>query len=208
MSFLWDSDDNKNKKKKRVKDTSEYIGEKESAPKKVDKKEKRKREEKETRPKEKKKQKKQKNKITAAIENLKGSKFRWLNEKLYTTTGKEALGMMKENKELFEIYHQGFASQVEKWPQNPVDIFIDWLKECPESVVADFGCGEAKIARSVSNKVHSFDLYPLHPFVTVCDIANVPLPQNSVDVSIFSLSLMGTNFLDFIFEAHRVLNTG
>ena len=40
-------------------------------------------------------------------------------------------------------------------------------------VVADFGCGDCKIARSVKNKVHSFDLAPTCDLVTVCDMAKV-----------------------------------
>lgn len=40
-------------------------------------------------------------------------------------------------------------------------------------VVADFGCGDCKIARSVKNKVHSFDLAATCELVTVCDMANV-----------------------------------
>ena len=38
-----------------------------------------------------------------------------------------------------------------------------------------------------------------------CDIANVPLEEESVDIGVFSLSLMGTNFPDFLVEANRVL---
>ena len=40
-------------------------------------------------------------------------------------------------------------------------------------MVADFGCGDCKIARSVKNKVHSFDLAAACELVTVCDMANV-----------------------------------
>lgn len=40
-------------------------------------------------------------------------------------------------------------------------------------VVADFGCGDCKIALSVKNKVHSFDLALICDRVTVCDMANV-----------------------------------
>lgn len=43
-------------------------------------------------------------------------------------------------------------------------------------VVADFGCGDCKIASSIRNKVHSFDLVPLSPLVTVCDMAKVGGP--------------------------------
>lgn len=40
-------------------------------------------------------------------------------------------------------------------------------------VIADFGCGDCKIARSVKNKVHCFDLAPICDLVTACDMANV-----------------------------------
>lgn len=43
----------------------------------------------------------------------------------------------------------------------------------PSLVVADFGCGDCKIARSVKNKVHSFDLAAVCELVTVCDMAKV-----------------------------------
>jgi ubiquinone/menaquinone biosynthesis C-methylase UbiE len=71
--------------------------------------------------------------------------------------------------------------------------------------VADFGCGDAKLAQNVPNKVHSFDLHAHNKWITACDIANVPLEDSTVDIGIFSLSLMGTNYLDFLREAHRVL---
>ena len=43
----------------------------------------------------------------------------------------------------------------------------------------------------------------MNEFVEVCDMANVPLEDESVDVAVFCLSLMGTNFLNFIAEACR-----
>ena len=33
----------------------------------------------------------------------------------------------------------------------------------------------------------------------------VPLKNSSIDVAIYSLSLMGTNYIDFLEEAYRVL---
>ena len=74
-------------------------------------------------------------------------------------------------------------------------------------VVADFGCGEARLARSLedSAKVHSFDLVKINDYVTVCDFAHTPLNPESCNVVVFCLSLMGTNLKDFLKEAHRVL---
>ena len=106
-------------------------------------------------------------------------------------------------------YHGGFRAQVEKWPVNPVSIMAQLLKSArPGTVVADFGCGEAELARTFANSqlvFHSFDLVARNEFITACDISKVPLADASVDVAIFCLSLMGTNFMDFLKEAKRVL---
>ena len=75
-------------------------------------------------------------------------------------------------------------------------------------MVADLGCGEARLARSVPNTVHSFDLVAANERVTVADIAPTPLEPASVDVVVFCLSLMGTNIRDFVFEAARILKVG
>jgi len=139
-------------------------------------------------------------------DKLEGAQFRWINEQLYTIDGKEALRIFQENPELFEVYHKGYRCQVAKWPVNPLDIIIKYLKSNPsEWVVADFGCGEAKLTCSVPQKVHSLDLVAHNEHITVCDMANVPLPDDSVDVVVFCLSLMGTNVVDFLKEARRVL---
>ena len=37
------------------------------------------------------------------------------------------------------------------------------------------------------------------------DRNKVPLDDKVLDVAIYSLSLMGTNYIDFLLEAHRVL---
>ena len=55
-----------------------------------------------------------------------------------------------------------------------VDVLVCKLsRQYPEAIVADFGCGEARLAESVPNKVHSFDLVACKPHVTACNIATV-----------------------------------
>lgn len=185
---------------------------------------------------------------------LSGSRFRWINEQLYTITSKDALLLIKEQPELFDEYHQGFRSQVQSWPENPVDVFVDQIKTRASArpvnapgglpglpskkvVIADMGCGEAQLALDVNNfrkqynsnktnkkqkpnqgkrfqtgpktldiEVHSFDLKKANDRITVADIKNIPLPDGSCTVVIFCLALMGTNFLDFIKEAYRLLS--
>ncbi len=84
--------------------------------------------------------------------------------------------------------------------------------------VADLGCGDARIAQAMEPlskglkiQVLSYDLQAgsstkeYSRFVTQADIANLPLRSGTVDVAIFCLALMGTNWIDFVEEAYRIL---
>lgn len=169
------------------------------------------------------------------MSKLTGSRFRWINEQLYTITSDAALQLVKDQPSLFDEYHEGFRSQVQSWPENPVDVFVKQIKERSKKIVnapgglpglgkekkiiiADMGCGEAQFSLDISKflkekrkgpklniEVHSFDLKKANNRITVADIRNVPLPDNSCTIVIFCLALMGTNFLDFIKEAYRIL---
>ncbi|CAE7319415.1 rrp8, partial [Symbiodinium sp. CCMP2456] len=142
--------------------------------------------------------------LGGAAQRLKGSRFRCLNESLYTMTGQEALKMFTNDPSLAEAYHEGFRAQASKWPRNPLDGVISWLrKEVPkEAVIGDFGCGDARLALELSKrKVHSFDLVKINERVTACNLAHVPLPDASLDVAVFCLALMGTDWIKFVEEA-------
>ncbi|XP_049636258.1 ribosomal RNA-processing protein 8 [Suncus etruscus] len=142
-------------------------------------------------------------------QRLDGARFRYLNEQLYSTPSSAAQSLFQEDPEAFLLYHRGFQNQVKKWPLHPVDRIARDLRQRPASlVVADFGCGDCRLASSVRNPVHCFDLAALDPRVTVCDMAEVPLEDESIDVAVFCLSLMGTNIRDFLEEANRVLKLG
>uniref|UniRef100_W5N8M7 Ribosomal RNA-processing protein 8 n=1 Tax=Lepisosteus oculatus TaxID=7918 RepID=W5N8M7_LEPOC len=152
---------------------------------------------------------KKEEKVTSALlacmeQQLKSARFRFINEQLYTSTSQEAYRMLQQEHQAFNIDHRGFTAQVERWPSNPVDSIISYLCNKPSSmVVADFGCGDCKIARRVKNKVHSFDLLPINDLVTVCDMARI-FPDPSPRWLRGSLPLMGTNTGDFLVEANCV----
>ncbi|EON66138.1 hypothetical protein W97_05381 [Coniosporium apollinis CBS 100218] len=78
--------------------------------------------------------------------------------------------------------------------------------------IADLGCGDARLAAELGPlaaklklEIKSFDLASPSPLVTKADIADLSLGDGSVDVAIFCLALMGTNWVEFIEEAWRVL---
>ncbi|XP_061845778.1 ribosomal RNA-processing protein 8 isoform X3 [Colius striatus] len=115
-------------------------------------------------------------------ERLRAARFRYINQQLYTSSSRDAARLFQSDPEAFDIYHRGFAQQVGRWPHNPVQRIIRYLRRRPASlVVADFGCGDCKLATSVKNKVHCFDLVPLSPLVTVCDMAEELKGFNSLD---------------------------
>ncbi|KAJ5646075.1 hypothetical protein N7490_002447 [Penicillium lividum] len=174
----------------------------------------------------------------AMRQKLISSRFRHLNETLYTTDSSKAVELFNANPELFSEYHAGFSRQVkESWPSNPVDGYIQFVRRRgavqpprrgnkldpnkPQPLprrpngsctIADLGCGDAGLARALTPsskklniKVKSYDLQAPDPLITKADISNLPLEDGSVDVTVFCLSLMGTNWVSFVEEAWRVL---
>ena len=93
-------------------------------------------------------------------EQLAGAQFRYINEQLYTRPSAEAVALFAEEPALYDAYHVGFRLQAARWPLRPVQAISEWLKATkPAShVVADLGCGDAELAASVPQRMHSFDL--------------------------------------------------
>ena len=144
------------------------------------------------------------------LKKLNGAKFRRLNEDLYTKPSDASFLKFQENPQLFFDYHEGFREQVKSWPKNPLDVIINEIRKMQSTklIIGDFGCGDAVLSQSIQNKVHSFDLVARNDSVTACNIANVPLKNNVLDVAVFCLALMGTDYYKFIIESHRVLKSG
>lgn len=72
-------------------------------------------------------------------------------------------------------YHTRYQEQMSHWPEPAVNIIMKWLTgRNPSLVVADFGCGDARLAKNVKNKVFSLDLVTNDPSVIVCDMSNTP----------------------------------
>ena len=123
----------------------------------------------------------------------------------------------------------------DSWPRNPVDMYIREIKERGMAIeyprigqstaklplprrktgrctIADLGCGDAPLARGCQSQVkllqlkfHNYDLHAPNSFITKADMANLPLRDGEADIAVFCLSLMGTNWIDFVEETWRIL---
>lgn len=74
----------------------------------------------------------------------------------------------------------------------------------------DLGCGEGLLETELTKKnilkeITSYDLLSTKEHIKACDIRKLPHKNNSIDITVFCLSLMGTNYLEFLTEAVRVL---
>lgn len=144
-----------------------------------------------------------------ARRNARYGDFSKMNNRWYAAGSSNTHARLAQNPEEWAHYHTMYRQLRESWPVVPFKEEIRWLSE-PEReglVVGDFGCGEAMIAKAVSDRheVHSFDHVAIDDQVVACDIAHVPLENGALDVAIFCLSLMGSNFTNYIREAHRCL---
>jgi superfamily II DNA or RNA helicase len=114
---------------------------------------------------------------------------------------------LQENPEEWAQYHTLYREARKDWAVVPYEEMIRWCRQRSGYVIGDFGCGEAKLAEAVSDRhtVYSFDHVAANDDVVACDMTHVPLDDETLDVAIFSLSLMSTNFADCIREAKRTL---
>lgn len=133
--------------------------------------------------------------------------FSQMNARINSANSSTSHERFEKDPKEWEQYHALYREARKDWPIIPYDELIQWCRKRPELVIGDFGCGEAKLAEALEeNTVHSFDHVAIDPKkVIACDMSHVPLEDESLDIAIFSLSLMGRNFTDYVVEAHRCL---
>ena len=140
---------------------------------------------------------------------IKYGDFTKLNSKINTENSNTTHDrMLKEPKE-WEEYHRQYREARKTWAIIPYEEIIKRIKQLsPRLLIGDFGCGEAKILEEFGERVESFDHVAINNKVTACDMKSVPLPEEAIDIAVFSLSLMGRNWPDYLVEAKRCLATG
>jgi hypothetical protein len=138
------------------------------------------------------------------------SDFSKLNQQYNTENSENTYRRLQQNPDEWVEYHKLYREARKEWKVVPYEEMIERIIEIsPRLKVGDFGCGEAKIMEALGeNRVFSCDHVAINDKVKSCDMKSVPLPNGSLDVVVFSLSLMGKNWVDYIVEANRCLWAG
>ena len=146
-----------------------------------------------------------KTKRKISLTNRELGDFSKLNKEWSTLNSKNTNNRLKDNPGEWVLYHKLYTKSRQSWDEIPFEEIAHKINKRPDWVVGDFGCGDNILRTLVKNEVHSFDHVAKDETVTACDVSNVPLDDETLDVVVFSLSLMGSNHKDYFKEAHRVL---
>jgi hypothetical protein len=140
-----------------------------------------------------------------------------LHQRYKTLTSQNLRKEFTDTPELWHKYHE-ISEENEKTfpeeeiPRNRIIQEINKIKTKRTKLVVDMGCGKAQIANHFQSdsrfKFVNYDHVSSIDTVVSCDISNIPLEGDSVDICILSLAMWGHNCQDYVKEAHRILETG
>jgi predicted nucleotidyltransferase len=108
----------------------------------------------------------------------------------------------------WQLYQAQYARVARRWPEPAWAFAAAVVRGAPGARVADLGCGERALARSVDAAVASFDHRAADDHAIAADLAALPLGDASVDLAVVSLALVGANWPDTLAEAARVVGPG
>ena len=135
--------------------------------------------------------------------------FSKLNRQINTEKSSSTHKRMLKNPEEWHEYHRQYREARKEWRVIPYEYWIKKInKMAPNTIIGDFGCGEAKIRESIGARVKSFDHVSIDSTVESCDMKSVPVDSGTLNVVVFSLSLMGKDWQDYLKEAARCLSVG
>jgi hypothetical protein len=133
--------------------------------------------------------------------------FATLNSRWASSNSETLHARLKEEPEDWYLYHTLYREARADWPELPAEVIASDLRGRPDLKVGDFGCGECILAEALGEgyDVTGFDHVAAGEGVIACDVARTPLEDESLGAVVFSLSLMGRNWRDYLAEAHRTL---
>jgi hypothetical protein len=141
------------------------------------------------------------------------SDYQELSNKMTIQKSSTTKEMFNKNNNLWYEYHNardisftGYDNQ-DDIPINKIIKYLD-TRTKHKLKILDLGCGRNLIKQHFKEN-SKFDItgydYVSYNGSTECDISNLPDEDESIKICIYSQSLMGFNWKDYLLEGHRVL---
>ena len=145
------------------------------------------------------------------------SEMSMLHQKYKTMTSANLRKVFEETPDLWHKYHDISEENEKSFPEEdiPRNRIIKELNEIKvkrAKRVVDMGCGKAQIAQHFKTDPRfdftNYDHISSNEAVISCDIFNMPLEDDSVEICILSLAMWGSNCRQYVAEANRILESG
>lgn len=145
------------------------------------------------------------------------SELSTMHQHFKTQTSANTHTEFQNDPELWNKYHAVSEQNEQSFPEheiprNRVIQELNKIKCKRAKTVVDMGCGKAQISQHFASdprfKFINYDHVACNSNVQQCDISNIPLEDDSVEICILSLAMWGSNCKDYVKEAHRILETG
>ena len=132
--------------------------------------------------------------------------FATLNNRWASSNSQTVHIRLQEDPAEWYLYHTLYREARESWSEVPALRIAEDLKARSDLRVGDFGAGECLLRDALPNHdVVSLDHVAVDEGVIACDVTSTPLKDGVLGAAVFSLSLMGRNWRDYLAEAHRTL---
>jgi ribosomal RNA-processing protein 8 len=136
----------------------------------------------------------------------------------YKTLNSENLNQeFNGNPDLWYKYHEISEENEQSFPENDIPRNriiqeLNKIKTKRTKLVVDMGCGKGQISKYFSNDKRfqfiNYDHVSSNDTVISCDISNIPLDEDTVEICILSLAMWGSNCKEYVKEANRILESG
>ena len=139
-----------------------------------------------------------------------------LHQKYKTMKSSNIQSEFRVNPEKWHHYHQISEENEKSYPEediprNRIIQELSKIKTKRTKMVIDMGCGKAHISEYFASDKRfqfiNYDHIACNSSVTTCDISNIPLDEDSVEICILSLAMWGSNCKEYIQEANRILES-
>ena len=139
------------------------------------------------------------------------SEFQGINQRISTSTVDGVFTKIIKNEEDWRRYHELRNKAIGDIQDQTINVIVrDLLKSRKHKIIADMGCGMNQLKTLLPNnyEVISVDMYAADETVKICNIINTSsiIPDNSLDVVVYSLSLWSRNWRDILTDAYRALD--